>query len=111
MSTISFVYAALPVDAEDEMFRWHHYKIWKIIGIELGFGLDSLYAIEKVHASKQECLQTVIDRASPVQTHETMVKVLQSVNIKKAIAAGIIMRLSIAPQAISQYAFKGTASG
>ena len=84
------------------MFEGKHYKIWKVIGIELGIGLDSLNAIQKVHTSEQECLQAMIDGANPIPTRETMAKVLQSVNINEALA-GIIMRL---PQTIAQCDFE-----
>ena len=82
--------AALPLKADDvqRMFKVteEQYRVWKVIGIELGIDVDILSAIEKDYANDQNRLLAMIDSANPAPTHETMAKVLQSANINKAIA-------------------------
>ena len=63
-----------------------HYRVWKIIGTELGIDVDALNAIEKDYHDDDDRLYAVIDSANPAPTREAMAKVLQSVNINNAIA-------------------------
>ena len=67
-----------------------HYRIWRTIGTELSVDVYTLSAIEKHHADDKDRLHAVIDSANPVPTREAMTKILQSANIKNAIA-GMIM--------------------
>ena len=69
-----------------------HYRIWKVIGTELGIDVDTLNAIEKDHTDDRDHLHAVIDSANPAPTREAMTKILQSANINNAIA-GMIMWL------------------
>ena len=71
-----------------------HYRVWKIIGRELGIDVDTLSTIEKDHTDDDDCLYAVIDSANPAPTREAMMKILESANITSAIA-GMIMWLSL----------------
>ena len=79
-----------PVMAEDLeiMFelKWEHYKIWKIIGTELGIDVDTLNSIERDETKDHECLYRMINNAKPYITHNTMTKVLRSERITNAVA-------------------------
>ena len=106
----AFHYAALPVKAGDLYkfdIKWEHYRIWKIIGTELGIDMDTLNAIEKDHTDNKNRLRAMIDRVNPAPTHEAVAKVLQSAHINNAIAGinNIIIWLSIILQAITQCNF------
>ena len=86
-------YAAIAINAENlERFfemKKNHYRIWKVIGTELGIDGDTLSAIEKDHRDDKDRLHAVIDSASPAPTREAMTKILQSANISSAIAGMI----------------------
>ena len=104
-STDAFHCAGLPVKARDLYkfdIKWEHYRIWKIIGTELGIDVETLNAIEKDHTDNEDCLHVMIDRANPAPTHEAIAEVLQSAHINNAIA-GII--ISIVLQTIPQSNF------
>ena len=92
------MYVALPIKAEnvERIFKVQkeHYRVWKVIGTELGIDVDTLSVIEKNHTNDEDCLCAMIDSAKPAPTHEAMTKILQSTNITSAIA-GIIVWLII----------------
>ena len=64
--------------------------MWRTIGTELGIDADALNAIGKNDANDGSRLKAVINGANPAPTHEIMSKLLQSANVKSAIA-GMIM--------------------
>ena len=63
--------------------RWEHFKIWRIIGTELGIDADTLDTYEK---TDHDCLRRMISEAKPPITHSAMTKVLQSERITNAVA-------------------------
>ena len=90
-----FYHAALQIKAEDfkKMFKIEqkYYRIWRIIGTELGIDVDTLNDIKRSHLNDDDCLYAVIDSANPV--YEMMVKVLQSERISKAVKGLYIIQL------------------
>ena len=64
--------------------------MWRTIGTELGVDVDTLNAIEKDDGNDGSHLKAVINGANPAPTHEKMTKLLQSANVKNAIAGMII---------------------
>ena len=64
--------------------------MWRTIGTELGVDVDTLNSIEKNDADDSDRLKAVINGANPAPTCEKMTKILQSTNVKNAIA-GMIM--------------------
>ena len=64
--------------------------MWRTIGTELGVDVDTLNSIEKNDADDSERLEAVINGTNPAPTCEKMTKILQSANVKNAIA-GMIM--------------------
>ena len=84
-----FVYIALPLKGE-EFGRFfniskQHYRIWRIIGAELGIDGDLLKTIERDHLNDEDRLHAMIDSASPALTHEMTTKVLQSECVSNAV--------------------------
>ena len=70
--------------------RLEHYKIWKVIGKELGIDIDTLNTIEEDHATDHiKCLHKMISSAKPTITQGAMNKVLQSETVASAIAGKI----------------------
>ena len=66
--------------------KWEHYRIWKLIGTEMGIDMDTLNSIEKDHFGDRNCLRAMIDKAKPAITRDAMTKVLQSELITNAVA-------------------------
>ena len=64
--------------------------MWRTIGTELGVDVDTLNSIEKNDADDSDRLKAVINGTNPAPTCEKMAKILQSANVKNAIA-GMIM--------------------
>ena len=93
MHILAFYYAALPLKAEDVerlfQLKEEHYRIWKVIGRELGVDVDTLSVIDE-NFTDEDCLHSVIDSANPAPTHEAMARILQSERITNAIAGTII---------------------
>ena len=78
--------AALPLYAEDiRILNQCHYRLWRIIGTELGIGEEVLKSIERDHTNYTDCLQAMIDSANPALTHEMITKVLQSERVSNAV--------------------------
>ena len=65
--------------------KWEHYRIWKLLGTELGIDMDTLNTIEDIHVGRG-CLRAMIDNAEPRISREAMANVLQSEVITNAIA-------------------------
>ena len=63
-----------------------HYRLWKLIGTELGIDMDTLNAIEKEYVGDRDRLHAMIDNAKPAMTHGTVTQVLRSQSITKAVA-------------------------
>ena len=68
--------------------RWEHFKIWRIIGTELGIDVDTLKSLESDQRTDYDCLRRMINEAKPPITHSAMTNVLKSERITNA-AAGI----------------------
>ena len=87
--SLLFVYVALPLKGEDFQRLFNitrrHYRIWRIIGTELGINADILKTIERDYANDGDCLHAMIDSANPALTHEMIAKVLQSERISNAV--------------------------
>ena len=83
-----FVYTALPD------FKWQHYRIWKIIGTELGIDVERLDSIERDHINDHDRLLALVDSANCVLTHEMITKVLQSERIANAVQGLLLMIIS-----------------
>ena len=81
-----------PLIAEDLkiLCKWEHFKIWKIIGTELGIDADVLKSFESDQKTDYDCLCRMIIEAKPPITYSAMTKVLQSERITNAVA-GICM--------------------
>ena len=70
--------------------RSEHYKIWKVIGKELGIDIDTLNSIEEDHATDLfVCLHKMISSVKFTITRGAMTKVLQSETVTSAIAGKI----------------------
>ena len=69
------------------MISSEHYRIWRIIGAELGMDEELLNTIERArgHVNDEDRLCTMINSASPLLTHEVITKVLQSERISSAV--------------------------
>ena len=65
--------------------KWQHYRIWRVIGTELGIDVDILNSIEKDHRNDQDRLHALVDSANPLLTHEMISKVLQSERVSNAV--------------------------
>ena len=84
------VYVALPVKGEEfgRLFNTtrQHYRIWRIIGVELDMDGELLNTIERGgHVNDKDRLHAMIDSASPALTHEMITKVLQSERVSSAV--------------------------
>ena len=90
-----YVHVGVPVRAENAkrlfQLKKEHYRVWKIIGTELGIDVNTLNVLEKDHAKDTDRLHAAISSANPALTYESMAKVLQSANVNKAIAGTIII--------------------
>ena len=64
--------------------------MWRTIGTELGVDVATLNSIENDDANDSDHLKAVINGANPAPTREKMTKLLQSANVKNAIAGMII---------------------
>ena len=73
-----------------------HYRIWKVIGTELGVDVDTLSVIDDNLINDKDRLHSVIDCANSAPTHEAMTMILESPNITCAIA-GMITWLILTP--------------
>ena len=85
------VLIALPVRSKDleRVFKvkWEHYRLWKLLGTELGIDANTLNDIEENHsAGNQNCLRVMIDSAEPKITRRALATALQSEVITNAIA-------------------------
>ena len=85
------VLIARPVRSKDlkRVFniKWEHYRLWKLLGTELGIDADTLNDIEENHsAGSRNCLRVMIDSADPKITHRALATALQSEVITNAIA-------------------------
>ena len=85
------VLIALPVKSKDleRVFKvkWEHYRLWKLLGTELGIDADTLNDIEENHsAGNRNCLRVMIDSAEPRITRRALATALQSEVITNAIA-------------------------
>ena len=89
-----YYYVVVPVRAENVQrlfqLKKEHYRIWKIIGAELGIDIDTLNVLEKDHKEDTDGLHAVISCVNPALTYETMAKTLQSANITSAIRGTMI---------------------
>ena len=91
MMFLLFIYVALPIKGEE--FRWlfnttsKHYRIWRIIGAELGIDEELLKTIERArgHVNDKDRLCAMINSVSPALTHEVITNVLQSERISSAV--------------------------
>ena len=72
---------------------WEHFKIWRIIGTELGIDADTLDTYESDQKTDHDCLRRMINEAKPPITHSAMTKVLKSERITNA-TAGIISNIT-----------------
>ena len=82
---------ALPVRSKDleRLFKvkWEHYRLWKLIGTELGIDVDTLNDIEENYSvGNRNCLRVMVDTANPRITREAMGNILQSEVITNAVA-------------------------
>jgi hypothetical protein len=67
--------------------KWEHYRLWKLLGTELGIDTDTLNDIEESHsAGNRNCLRVMVDTADPRITRRAMATALQSEVITNAIA-------------------------
>ena len=67
--------------------KWEHYRLWKLLGTELGIDADTLNDIEENHsAGNRNCLRVMIDSADPRITRRALANALQSEVITSAIA-------------------------
>ena len=90
MMHLLFVDVALPLKGEEfGRFNFNitrqHYRIWRIIGAELGMDGELLETIQRSHLNDGDCLCAMIDSANPALTHEMITKVLQSERISNAV--------------------------
>ena len=89
ISIFVYIPVALPLRGEDFVRLFsitkRYYRIWRIIGTELGMDGDLLKTIERGHLTDEDRLHTMIDSANPALTHERITKVLQSERISSAV--------------------------
>ena len=79
------MYILVCINAALPDLKWQHYRIWRIIGTELGIDVEMLISVEKDHRNDHDRLHAMIDNANPAITHEMITKVLQSECISNAI--------------------------
>ena len=96
---MSFTSVALPLKA-DSVERYldlkqQHYMVWKTIGEELGVDAETLTAIETDCTDNEDRLHAVINSANPAPTLKSMIEILKSANVAKAISGIYIVILLI----------------
>ena len=63
-----------------------HYRQWKLLGTEMGIGMDTLNSIEKENVGDRDRLHAMIDSIKPPITRGVMTQKLRSPNIINAVA-------------------------